>query len=244
MRQTLDIIGVPVDKVTMAEALEKLKLFLTEDRVHAIYTPNAEIMYDAHKDPHLKAILKQADLLIADGAGVVLASKILGRPLPEKVPGFDLVKNSFGMPWERKIRYFLFGSKPGIAEKARDKILGDYPGVEVVGLRNGYFTPEEDEEIVRQINDSGADILLVALGAPKQEKWIHDHRDTLKVRVCIGCGGTLDVFAGNMGLAPAFFRNNGLEWLYRLYKEPRRYKRMLKLPKYVFLALGAKIRGK
>lgn len=244
MRQTVDIIGVPVDKVTMAQALERLKDFLAEDRVHTIYTPNAEIMYDAHKDPQLKEVLKDADLLIADGAGVVLASRILGRPVPEKVPGFDLVKNSFGMAWERKIRYFLFGSKPGIAEKAGEKILQDYPGIEIVGYRNGYFTAQDDEEIIRQINASGAEILLVALGAPKQEKWIHDHRSKLHVRVCIGCGGTLDVFAGNMGLAPAFFRNHGLEWLYRLYKEPKRYKRMLKLPKYVFLALGAKIRGK
>lgn len=236
--------GVPVDKLTMEEALQRVKLFLKEDRVHAIYTPNAEIMMAAQRDPHLKEILCQADLLVADGAGVVLASRILGLNLPEKVAGFDLVKNTLLSASEGRIRFFLFGGKPGVAEAAAENILKSYPGVEIAGCRNGYFSEEEEEDIIGHINSSNADILLVALGAPKQEKWIHRHKDKLKVKICIGVGGTLDVFAGKASLAPEFFRKNGLEWLYRLYKEPWRYKRMLDLPRFILLAVGARIKGK
>lgn len=242
MRNTVDILGVPVDKVTMQEALGKVKSFLQEDRAHTIYTPNAEIMMAAQRDPYLKKILGQADLLVADGAGVVLASRILGSDLPEKVAGFDLVKNTLLNAEKNRIKFFLFGGKPGVAEAASENILKSYPGVEIVGYRDGYFSKEEGSGIIKQVNSSDADVLLVALGAPKQEKWIHEHKDKLNVKVCIGVGGTLDVFAGKANLAPEFFRKNGLEWLYRLYKEPWRYKRMLDLPRFILLTLAARLR--
>lgn len=244
MRNTVNILGVPVDHVTMQEAVEKVKTFLNEDRVHAIYTPNAEIMMDAQKDPDLMKILNEADMLIADGAGVVLSSKILRRPLPQKVSGIDLTKNTFSTTYDRKIKFYFFGSKPGVAETASENIMKNHPNVEVVGCSNGYFSQEEEPELIKKINLSGADILLVALGGNKQEKWIHSHKSVLKVKVCIGVGGSLDVFAGTATLAPEFFRKNGLEWLYRLYKEPWRYRRMLKLPKFVLLTLYVKITGK
>lgn len=244
MRKTVDIMNIPVDSVTMPEAVERVKSFLQEDKVHTIYTPNAEIMMDALQDPQLADILRRADLVIADGAGVVLASRILGKALPEKVTGFDLTKNSFSIHFERKIRYFLFGGKPGVAEKAAQTLLRDYPNVEVAGCRNGFFTDADDEDIINQINASGTDILLVALGAPKQEKWISKYQAQFNVKICIGVGGTIDVLAGNVRLAPEFFRRNGLEWLYRLYREPYRYKRMLKLPKYILRALRFRLLGK
>jgi N-acetylglucosaminyldiphosphoundecaprenol N-acetyl-beta-D-mannosaminyltransferase len=243
MRSTKDILGIPVDNVTMKEAVDRLKEFIKEDGFHSIYTPNAEIMMEAYHDPHLANILKNADMIIPDGAGVVLASKILGKSLPEKVPGFDLVKNSFSIDIDRKIRYFFFGGKPGVAEEAAQKLLATYQEIEIVGIRDGYFKPENIDEIISQINNSEPDILLVALGAPKQEKWIFENSNKLKVRVAIGVGGSLDVFAGKVELAPAFFRNNGLEWLYRLHKEPWRYKRMLRLPQYIILVIWKKIFG-
>lgn len=244
MRNAVNVLGVPVDHVTMEQALEKWKSFLKEDGIHTIYTPNAEIMMAAHRDPQLKKILCEADMLVADGAGVVLASRILGVNLPEKVPGFDLVKNSFSPQSGKKTRYFLFGSKPGTAEAAGENIVKSYPEVEIAGCRNGYFTGEDVADIIRQINSSDADVLLVALGAPKQEKWISENKDKLNVKICIGVGGTLDVFAGTAALAPEFFRKNGLEWLYRLYREPWRFKRMLDLPRFVLLALRTRIMGK
>ena len=244
MRETVDIMGVPVDKVTMSEAINITKKFLSKDRIHTIYTPNSEIMMAAQRDPSLKSILNEADLLVADGAGVVLASKILKRTLPEKVAGFDLVKNIFQSSERESINVFLLGSKPGVAEEAGKNITKIYPGIRIVGCQNGYFKKEEENSIIETINSSNADVLLVALGAPKQEKWIHKNKSKLKVKVCIGVGGTLDVFAGRVKLAPEFFRRNGLEWLYRLCREPRRFIRMLDLPKFILLTLFTRIKEK
>ena len=244
MRKTIEILGIPVDKITMAEAVEKVGTFVMEGGIHTIFTPNAEIMMAAHRDPELASILTKADMLTADGAGVVLASKILGRALPEKVSGFDLVKRIFETYAKDGIRCFIFGSKPGVAEAAAERITSDYPGVVVAGCRNGYYTDKDDVDIVNAINASNADILIVALGAPKQEKWIDSHLDRLNCKVCIGVGGAIDVFSGNTKLAPDFFRRNGLEWLYRLCKEPRRAKRMLDLPRFMVRIVWSRMMGK
>ena len=148
MRNTVNITGVPVDKITMKEAVEKVKYFLSQDHAHSIYTPNAEFMMAARNNPDFKEILCNADMCIADGAGVVLASRILGRPVPEKVSGIDLVKNIFLSGPEMKdgkLKFYFLGSKPGIAEEAAANVTKDYPGIEVVGCRHGYFSPEEEE---------------------------------------------------------------------------------------------------
>ncbi|MCX7921000.1 MAG: WecB/TagA/CpsF family glycosyltransferase [Clostridia bacterium] len=244
MRKTVDIIGIPIDSVTMNEAVEKVRGFLSEDRVHTIYTPNAEIMMDAYRNSDFKGILTSADLLVPDGAGVVLASKILGVKLPEKVAGIDLTRNTFSINENRKIKYYFFGGQPGVAETAAQNLIKVYPHIEIVGCSDGYFDKDKEKEIIQRINSSGADMLLVALGGQKQEKWIHTHKKELKVKVCIGVGGSLDVFAGKATLAPEFFRKNGLEWLYRLYKEPWRFKRMLKLPEFILLIIAVKLKLK
>jgi N-acetylglucosaminyldiphosphoundecaprenol N-acetyl-beta-D-mannosaminyltransferase len=241
MRNTVDILGIPVDSVTMQQAVDKVAGFLEGSRAHTVYTPNAEIMMAAQRDTGLKKILVNADLLIADGAGVVLASKLLRRAVPEKVSGIDLVRKIFTESANNKIKCFLFGSKPGIAETAAEKIMEQYPGVGIAGCIDGYFTQAEEESIIERINASGSDILLVALGAPRQEKWISKYKDSLKVKVCMGVGGTLDVLAGKVELAPEIFRKNGFEWLFRLYKEPRRAKRMLDLPRFVMRVLWARM---
>lgn len=242
MRSTVDILGVKIDKITMKEALERIESFLDKSKIHTIYTPNSEIMMAAQRDPQLKAILCQGDMVVADGAGVVLASRMLGLNLPEKVSGFDLVKNILKTSTNKEVSFFLFGGKPGIAEAAGEKILRSYPGIRIAGSHNGYFSEEEEDAIIEKINSSNADFLLVALGAPKQEKWINEHKDRLKVKVCIGVGGTLDVLSGKTKLAPEFFRKNGLEWMYRLYKEPWRFKRMLDLPRFMFLVISHKLK--
>ncbi len=244
MRKTADILGVPVDSVTMQEAVSRVRGFLSEEGVHAVYTPNAEIMMAAQRDAQLKEILKSADLLVADGAGVVLASRLLGRSVPEKVSGVDLVRECFKAFSEEHVRYFLFGGKKGVAEAAAENMKRDYPGIEIAGCMHGYFSAEEEEGIIDRINASQADILLVALGAPKQEKWIDSNRGRLKARVCAGVGGSIDVLAGTVELAPDFYRRNGLEWLFRLYKQPRRARRMLDLPKFMLRVAGARLAGK
>jgi N-acetylglucosaminyldiphosphoundecaprenol N-acetyl-beta-D-mannosaminyltransferase len=243
MRKTIDILDVPVDSITMEEAVAKVGAFIEEGGAHSIYTPNAEIMMAAQRDPGLKDILTRADMLTADGAGVVLASKILRRSVPEKVSGVDLVRKILKAYAGRGLRCFLFGSKPGVAEEAAERIRTDYPGVVIAGCRDGYFTDSQEIEIVQEINEADADLLLVALGAPKQEKWIARYKDVLNTRVCMGVGGTLDILSGKAQLAPDFFRRNGLEWLYRLYKEPKRAIRMLDLPRFMLHVLWAGITG-
>ena len=241
MRKLVNIAGINIDNITMEQAVERVYDFIKSGKNHSIYTPNAEIMMDGITNKELREILNTSDMLVADGAGVVLASKILGKSVAEKVSGFDLAKNLLIASAKRPIKFFLFGGKPGIPERANANVICDYPGAEIVGTRNGYFTQEDESEIINQINNSGADILFVCLGAPKQEQWIHKHKEQLKVKVCMGLGGTIDILAENVKLAPDFFRNHGLEWLYRLYKEPWRFKRMLRLPKFVLYILGVKL---
>ncbi|MDF2984970.1 MAG: exopolysaccharide biosynthesis protein WecB/TagA/CpsF family [Eubacterium sp.] len=241
MRKIVEIAGINIDDLSMEEAVEKIYEFIESDKNHAVYTPNAEIMMDGITNKEMKAILNNADMLVADGAGVVLASKILGKEVAEKVSGVDLVKNLLTASSKRPVKFFLFGGKPGIPEKANANIVCDYPGAEIAGTRNGYFSKEDEEAIINEINSSGADVLLVCLGAPKQELWITENRDRLKVKASLGVGGTMDILAGNVKLAPDFFRNHGLEWLYRLYKEPKRFKRMLRLPKFIFYVIGIRL---
>ena len=244
MRKTTDILGIQVDSIEMQEAVEIIKHWLTENKAHTLYTPNAEILMAAQRDPELKEILNNADMLVADGAGVVLASKILRRPVPEKVSGIDLIKRSFTQLSNGKASYFLLGAKPGVAEAAAVNIINEYPGVIIAGCRNGYFKDDEEDDIIDQINASGATVLLVALGAPRQEKWIARNKNRLKVKICAGVGGTIDVLAGTVALAPEFMRRTGFEWLFRLYKEPRRAKRMLDLPRFMLKVIRARLRGK
>ncbi len=239
MRKRVNIAGINIDNITMKQAVERIYSFISSNENHSIYTPNAEIMMEGITNKNLSRVLNSADMLVADGAGVVLASKILGKKVIQKVSGVDLAKILLASP--AKIKFFLFGGKPGIAEKAHANIICDFPAAEVVGTRNGYFTDDDTEAIIDQINQSGADILFVCLGAPKQELWIDANKDKLNVKACLGVGGTLDVLAGNVKLAPDFFRNHGLEWLYRLYKEPRRFKRMLRLPKFILYVIGIRI---
>ncbi|PYG88192.1 N-acetylglucosaminyldiphosphoundecaprenol N-acetyl-beta-D-mannosaminyltransferase [Ruminiclostridium sufflavum DSM 19573] len=242
MRKIVNIAGINIDDITMEQAVKKIYHFISSDKSHAIYTPNSEIMMDGISDSQMRQVLNTADMLVADGAGVVLASKILGKAVRQKVSGVDLAKNLLKSSSKKPIRFFLFGGKPGIAEKAQANIICDYPYADVVGTRNGYFSEEDTEKIIEEINNSSAEVLFVCLGAPKQELWIHENKDKLKAKVCMGVGGTLDVLAGNVKLAPDFFRNHGLEWLYRLYKEPRRFKRMLKLPKFILYVIGIRLK--
>lgn len=244
MPEKIDIHGVKIDNVTMKEALDFVIEGLNQETTYKIYTPNSEIIMQANRDPELMAVLNDAHLLIPDGAGVVLASKILGRHLKQKVSGIDLVKNILNTTHKRPISFFILGGKPGVPEKASINILSEYPKAKIVGFHHGYFRDEEVSDIIKQINDSRAEILLVGLGAPKQEKWIHKHAHELNAKVVMGVGGTIDVFAGTATLAPEFMRKSGFEWLYRLIKQPSRYKRMMDLPRFMLLTLRKKLKIK
>ncbi len=234
MKKTVDVLGVSISNVTMEEARNKVKEFVKSDSFHSIYTPNPEIVMLAKNDAAFHQILEEADLVVPDGIGVVIASKIKKNPLPERVAGYDLVQNTMKDAVKEGYKYYFFGSKPGTSEAAAEKMRETYPGIQIVGTRNGYFKPEDEAEIIADINNSGANILLVALGAPKQEKWIEANKHLMpNVRVAVGVGGSLDVMSGNVKRAPEVFQKLGLEWFYRLLKEPTRFKRMLVLPEFL-----------
>lgn len=230
--EKVNILGVHVDMVNIPEAADCVMRFLGEDKFHAVFTPNSEIIMHAYKNSEFADLLNRAELLTADGIGVVYASKILKKPIKERAAGYDIARQVLEKMNYTDYKLFLFGGKPGVAEEAKKNLLKDYPELNIAGLRNGYFKPEEETEIVEEINNSGADIVFVCLGAPKQEEWIDRHRDELKVRVAMGIGGSLDVFAGKVQRAPEFFCKTGLEWFYRLCKEPWRIGRMMELPKF------------
>lgn len=242
MPEKTDIHGVMIDNVNMDEALEIVLTMLKGKTANKIFTPNAEIIMQANRNPELLNILNSAELVIPDGAGVILASRILKCRLKEKVSGIDLVKEILKNTKKKPVSFFILGGKPGIAEKASINILSDYPKAKIMGFRNGYFEESEIPEIIKQINDSKAEILLVGLGAPKQEKWIHKYAGQLNSKVIMGIGGAIDVFAGNAALAPEFMRKAGLEWLFRLIKEPGRYKRMLDLPRFMILTFKKRLK--
>lgn len=236
-----DIMGLLFDNVTMAEALDKARLLLKKNETCYCVTPNAEIAYEAMQSAELAALLNDAALMLPDGAGVVLASRILGTPLKEKVAGVDFADRLMDVMAEEGYRLYLLGSKPGVAELAAENMLAKHPGLTICGMADGYF--KEEETVVEAINAAGADVLFVCLGAPKQEYFMQKHREALRVRMMLGLGGTLDSFAGTVKRAPRWMIRLNLEWLYRLLKEPRRLGRMMRLPKYVFAVLGRKIKG-
>lgn len=237
MKDKVNILGVYVDMVTINEAADRIIEFLDEPGLHKVYTPNSEIIMAAYKDEAFRNLLNNAELLTADGIGVVYASKILKKPINERAAGYDIACEVLDRIKGTGHKLFLFGGKPGVAEKAETELLKRYPGLKVVGCRNGYFKPEDEDEIVKQINNSGADLLFVCLGAPKQEQWISRHADELSAKVAMGIGGSLDVFAGTAERAPKFFCDHGIEWLYRLAKQPSRAGRMLALPKFGFTVM-------
>ncbi len=236
-RKRLKILGIPVDLVNMTEAGAIFDQLMETPECSLIVTPNSEIIVNATKDPELARIITDAALVIPDGIGLVYASKILGHPLTERVTGIDFLSSILEKLTREGKSAFFFGSKPGIAEAAAAKMQERWPELKVAGTQHGYFTPEEEPEIARRIKDSGADFLCVALGSPKQEKFIDKYKDILGVSAAIGVGGSLDVWAGAVKRAPEFYQKHGLEWLYRFLKQPSRWKRMLALPVFMLRVL-------
>lgn len=241
MVERVEILGVKVDAVTMAQAVERVEDLIAEKNSSIVATANAEMLLNATHDAELKKILNAASLVVPDGAGTVWAARHLGKQMPERVAGFDLVQELMKIAPARGIKFFLFGAAPGIADKAKLKAETLYPGIKIVGTRNGYFKPADETEIISQIKNSQPDILLAALGVPKQEKWLFKYRDELKIPVSIGVGGTFDVMAGVVKRAPLWMQKARLEWLFRAMLQPSRAGRLIALPKFVWKVHQQKI---
>ena len=226
-----EVLGVGFDPVTAGEAADRALMLIKERRCAYVCTPNPEMLMAAQRDPALMAALRGADLVLCDGVGVLWASRRLNAPLPERVAGIDfflsLLERMSGT-------VYLLGGAPGTAELAADTIRARFPAVTVCGVRDGYFTDEQP--VLADIRAAAPDVLAVCLGSPKQERFMSDHRD-LNAGLMIGLGGAVDVLAGTVKRAPAGWRALGLEWLYRLLRQPRRIFRQLRLPAFVLRVL-------
>ena len=231
--EKVDVLGCKFDNVNMQEAVDICKGFIKSDKGNLIVTPNPEIVMRAKDDEEFKNIINSAELVIPDGIGIIKAGNILKTPLKERVAGYDLICNLLELGKDGSISFYFFGSKPGYAEEAKQKMEEKYPNIKILGTHTGYFKLEEEEAIVGEIRSLKPDVLLVGIGAPKQEKFINKYKNEGFFKIGIGCGGSIDVLAGEVKRAPKLFIKLHLEWLYRLLKQPSRLGRMMVLPKFM-----------
>ncbi len=242
MTQRINVLGVDFDNVTMGEAVDAAWALLEARKGAYIVTPNPEIVMSCRKDPAVAAAVAGAALSIPDGIGIIYGAKILKTPLKEKVPGCDFTLLLLEKMAAAGKSVYILGGKPGVAEKAAENLREKLPGLRFAGTHDGYF--KDDAPVVEAINAAEPDLLLVCLGAPKQELWMRKNAETLRVGLMIGAGGSVDIYAGTAQRAPEAWCNAGLEWLYRLLKEPKRLGRQMELPKFMLKVIGTSLRGK
>lgn len=230
------------------EANNRVEEFLKQESIKTIYTPNTEIVMACKEDEKLREIVNSGDLIIPDGIGLIHASNIKNKPLKERVTGFDLSIKILEIANREGYSLYLLGGKDGVAKEAGKNIEKNYPNINIVGYHHGYFKGShigdkdhpEEVAIIDEIVKKKPDIIFVGLGFPKQEIWIEENKDRLPSKVVIGNGGTMDILSGNTNRAPEIFQRLGLEWFYRLIKEPSRIKRQLVLPKFMLQVLFCK----
>lgn len=235
----IELANIKIDNLTINEATAKVFEFLCSQQPHLIVTPNPEIIVAAQKDKELAEVINSASLCLPDGISMVVVSKILGTPLKERVAGIDLMLKITENSARDGCKIFLLGSAPGVAEEAAGNLVKKYPGINIIGTHHGYFN--HDLEVIKKIKETKPDILFVGLGAKRQEKWCNRHLKELGVPVCMVIGGSLDVISGRKKRAPKWIRKLYVEWLYRLFTEPDRWKRQLALPKFLGLTLFKKV---
>lgn len=233
----INLLGAAVNGLGMEQFLERISLFIEGRKPCFLITLNPELLYRAQYEKDLLAMINRAHLVTADGVGIVWAARVSGRPVPERVTGIDLMirllERAAGKGW----RVFFLGSRPGVAEAAARQAIAKFPGLQVAGTHHGYFSDEESNDVIGKIKNASPQLLFVALGSPRQERWIDQHLSRLGDMVCLGVGGSLDVLSGNVRRAPEWLRRLNLEWLGRLVSDPGRWRRMLVLPKFAFIVL-------
>lgn len=228
----INITGINFDNVTLDESIELVKQNLNDSVRTIVYTPNAEIAYACIENKEYLDIINSANIILPDGDGVVEASKILNTPLKCKTPGVEFGYKLLKYCSENGLKVYLLGGKQEIVQKAKEELTNDLQGLIISGYHDGYF--DNDESVINNINDSDADVILVCLGFPKQEKWVYENINSIpniKVAACLG--GSIDIYSKEVKRAPVFFRKLKLEWFYRTVKDPKRIKRISVIPKYL-----------
>ena len=238
------VLGTEIDRISLTGAVEQALALMAQRRGAYVVTPNTEIVLSARKDPELRKALDAADLSLCDGIGVLIASRIIGDPISERIAGIDFASATLSRMAQRSKSVFLLGAREGVAVRAADALCRAYPGLVIAGTENGFFDAQDEDTLIERISALSPDLLLVCLGSPKQEKWMYRCAPRLRVGLMAGLGGALDVFSGDVERAPPLWRRYGLEWLYRLLSQPERLKRDLALPRIVISALRNRIGGK
>lgn len=233
MKKT-NVMGVAFDDMTMEEAVARAMALAKDGEGAYVVTPNPELVLMAQKDQAYARTLAGAAMTLPDGIGIIYAAKLRKRPLTGRVPGIDFAGKLMAELAKEGLKLYLLGAKPGVAETAAEKLRAKYPGLDICGVGDGYFT--EDGPVIRDIQEKGADVVFVCLGAPKQEEWMRRNGKATGAHLLVGLGGSLDVFAGTVQRAPVWMQKAGLEWLYRLVKQPSRIGRMAKLPGFLVKA--------
>lgn len=236
------IFGVMYDNITMEEALGRAVKMALNGKGAYIVTPNTEILSDAQKNSELMKALAGASLTIPDGSGVILASKILGTPMKKKIAGVEFGESLLPLFAEKDIRVFLYGAGEGVAEEAAGKMKEKYPLLKIAGTCSGYIS--DNEKICGLIRDSGAEVLYVCTGSPKQELWISKYKSETGAKLILALGGSLDIYSGKVKRAPEIFIKSGLEWFYRLLQSPSRIRRILKIPVFLLRTVKYRLTGR
>ena len=237
------VLGIPLDPLTWDDLRRILTRWIADGQPRQVCTANPEFVMAAQRDIHFYTILNRADLCAADGIGLLWAARWLGTPLPERITGSDGLPRIAAWAAEEGWRLFLLGAAEGVAARAAEILRARHPRLQIAGVYAGSPAPEEEDAIVERVNASGADVLFVAYGAPRQDKWIARNLPRLKVKVAMGVGGAIDFVAGVQRRAPVGWQRLGLEWLYRLLREPWRWRRMQRLPRFVLAVLRRGTRG-
>lgn len=228
-----NVMNVHVYALTMEDVLTWAKEAVQKEKPQLIATANAEMIMQAQSDTELCRILNEADMVVPDGAGVLWAGETLGTPFPERVTGADLSVELLKIAGNEGWPVYFLGGAPGVAQKAADTFMKDHGTFSLVGCHDGYFDEVEEKKIIADIKKSGARLLLVGLGVPKQEKWLSRHKEELGPVLAMGIGGVFDVMSGNLKRAPLWMQRNRLEWAYRLYLQPSRIGRMMAIPRFM-----------
>jgi len=231
------ILGVPVDAFQPDEFIIEVEQGLQNSGVRTIFAVNAEKIMFARRDPELFSILKESDFLIPDGFGPVVGLRLIHGKKVFRTTGIDLMGKLLDLAERKCAKVFIFGSRPDMIKTTAENIISKYPSINLVGTQHGYIPQKEFGKLIERINFLKTDILFVGLGSPKQEKWIYQHKKSLKVKYCMGVGGSFDVISGKVQLAPAWISNIYLEWIYRLVKNPSRFKRQKVVPIFILRML-------
>ena len=232
MEDRVKIFGVEIDNLTLDEIGEKTKRLVntSNKNCNLIVAPNVEFIMQAQKDREFFDILKSAKLATPDSVGVTLAGKKQKKPFKERIPGQSYLRKVFEVGEKEGWTFYLLGGEGDVPKKAKEHLEGIYPKAKIVGFHEGFFKEDSEEKVIEEINSLKPNVLFVAMGAPMQEKWIYENRNKLKVDIAAGQGGTFDYEAGTVKRAPVWMQKCGIEWLWRLIKEPKRIKRMIVLP--------------